>query len=106
MTTDKYKLRDTVSEYCKINPVLLDDFLNKLSPDDLEVLEMIVKDAYKSGEDSDSRYNQSRWQRGYDVGYAAGYEDAMSGLSSEASDNDQASWERGYEAGLAEKNAE
>jgi len=106
MTTDKYKLRSQIFEYCCINPVLLDDFLNKLTPDDLEVLEMIVKDVYKSGEDSDSRYNQSRWQRGYDAGYKEGYDDAMSELGSEASDNDQASWERGYEAGLAEKNAE
>jgi len=49
VTTDKYKLRSEIFEYCRINPVLLDDFLNKLSPDDLEVLEMIVKDVYTFG---------------------------------------------------------
>lgn len=76
MTTDKYKLRDTISDYCDINPILLDEFLSKLSPDDLEVLEMIVKDAYEAGENSDKPLHRE-FQRGYDKGYEEGYDDGM-----------------------------
>lgn len=76
MTTDKYKLRDTISDYCSIPPILLDDFLNKLIPDDLEVLEMIVKDAYEAGEDSNKPLHRE-FQRGYDKGYEEGYNDGM-----------------------------
>lgn len=49
MSTDKYTLRDMIYSYCSVNIILLEAFLDKLSHDDLEMLEMIVKDAYNTG---------------------------------------------------------
>lgn len=73
MTTNKFEVRNSIELYCSIPPIVLDNFLDSLDTEKLEVLWMIINDAYAAGEEEACGKDYTAYENGYRDGYSDGY---------------------------------
>lgn len=59
------------------NPIRMLNLLGKLDHEDLEDLLNAMQDLYEAGEDSSSKYSQSKLDKRYDEGYNAGVDSIL-----------------------------